>query len=107
LYNLLFALDRILDERAEEGTDILLFSSGHDKAPAQRLAAALRSQGYSVARDIIERDQLASLDYARRMHYRYVLVLNASKEELTLVHTSDGKETCVSRAEIESGQFQI
>jgi ATP phosphoribosyltransferase regulatory subunit len=107
LYNLLFALDRILDVRAEEGTDILLFSSGLDKAPAQRLAAALRDQGHSVARDIIERDQAASFDYARRMHYRYLLVLNASKEELNLIRTSDGKETSVTHAAIESGQFQI
>lgn len=107
LYNLLFALDRILDMRAEEGTDILLFSSGLDKAPAQRLAAALRDQGHSVARDIIERDQAASFDYARRMHYRYLLVLNASKEELNLIRTSDGKETSVTHAAIESGQFQI
>jgi ATP phosphoribosyltransferase regulatory subunit len=107
LYNLLFALDRILDVRAEEGTDILLFSSGLDKAPAQRLAAALRDQGHSVGRDIIERDQAASFDYARRMHYRYLLVLNASKEELNLIRTSDGKETSVTHAAIESGQFQI
>jgi ATP phosphoribosyltransferase regulatory subunit len=107
LYNLLFALDKILDERAEEGTDILLFSSEHDKAPAQRIAAALRNQGYSVARDIIERDQVASLDYARRMHYRYLLVLNASQEELTLIRTMDGKEISVPHSAIESGQFQI
>ncbi len=107
LYNLLFALDRILDERAEEGTDILLFSSKQDKEPAQRLAATLRNQGYSVARDIIERDQTASLDYARRMHYRYLLVCNDSTEELTLIQTSDGKETNVTLASIEAGQFQV
>jgi len=107
LYNLLFALDRTLDERAEEGSDILLFSSVQDKAPAQRLAVTLRNQGYSVARDIIERDQAASLDYARRMHYRYLLVLNASKEGLTLIQTSDGNESSVTHAAIESGQFQI
>jgi ATP phosphoribosyltransferase regulatory subunit len=107
LYNLLFALDRILDERAEEGTDILLFSSERDKEPAQRLAATLRNHGYSVARDIIERDQAASLDYARRMHYRYLLVCNDSAEALTLIHTLDSKETSVTLASIESGQFQI
>jgi len=97
----------VLDERAEEGTDILLFSSGQDKAPAQRLAAALRDQGYSVARDIIERDQATSLDYARRTHYRCLLVLDASKEELTSIRTADGAETRVTCATIESGQFQI
>lgn len=107
LYNLLFALDKELDEHAEEGTDILLFSSGQDKAPAQRLAVTLRNQGYSVARDIIERNQTDSLDYAKRMHYRYLLVLEASQEELTLVRTADGKETRVTQAAIESGQFQI
>jgi ATP phosphoribosyltransferase regulatory subunit len=107
LYNLLFALDKELDERAEEGTDILLFSSGQDKAPAQRLAAALRNQGYSVARDIIERDQAESLDYAKRMHYRYLLVLEASQEEQTLIRTADGETTKVALAAIESGQFKI
>ena len=107
LYNLLFALDKILDERAEEGTDILLFSSGQDKAPAQHLAAVLRSQGYSVARDIIERDQAASLDYARRMHYRYLLVIEPAAEEMILIRTADGENTCVTSAAIESGQFRI
>jgi len=107
LYNLLFALDRVLDERAEEGTDILLFSSGQDKAPAQHLAAVLRKQGYSVARDIIERDQAASLDYARRMHYRYLLVIAPSEEDMILIRTADGENTCVTSAAIESGQFRI
>ncbi len=107
LYNLLFALDRVLDERAEEGTDILLFSSGQDKAPAQHLAAVLRKQGYSVARDIIERDQAASLDYARRMHYRYLLVIDPAGEEMILIRTADGENTCVTSAAIESGQFRI
>jgi ATP phosphoribosyltransferase regulatory subunit len=107
LYNLLFALDRELDERAEEGTDFLLFSSEQDKEPAQRLAATLRNQGFSVARDIIERDQAASLDYAKRMHYRYLLVLEASQEELTLIRTADGESSCVTQDAIESGQFKI
>jgi len=107
LYNLLFALDRNLDERTEEGTDILLFSSEQDKTPAQQLAANLRDQGYSVARDIIERDQAASLDYARRTHYRYLLVLDAPGAELTLIRIADGEKTSVTRAAIESGQFQI
>jgi ATP phosphoribosyltransferase regulatory subunit len=107
LYNLLFALDSKLDDRTGEGTDILLFSPGKDKAPAQRLAATLRSQGLSVARDIIERDQATSLDYAKRMHYRYLLVLEPSQEKQTLISTADGKATTVTHAELESGQFEI
>ncbi len=107
LYNLLFALDKELDQQVKEGTDFLLFSSGKDKSPAQRLAATLREQGYSVARDIIERDQAASLDYARRMHYRCLLVVDSNTEELTLIRTADGEKTCVKRAAIESGEFRI
>jgi ATP phosphoribosyltransferase regulatory subunit len=67
----------------------------------------LRNQGFSVARDIIERDQAASLDYAKRMHYRYLLVLEASQEELTLIRTADGESSCVTQDAIESGQFKI
>ena len=107
LYNLLFALDGMLDERTEEGTDILLFSSEQDKAPAQRLAAVLREQGYSVARDIIGRVEAASLDYARRSHYRYLLVMDSTEEEMILIRTADGENTCVTHAAIESGQFRI
>lgn len=107
LYNLLFALDRKLDARAGEGTDILLFSSEQDKAPAQRLATTLRSQGFSVARDIITRERTASFDYARRMHFRCLLVVDAGNDALTLIRTADGTETRVERSTIESGQFTL
>jgi ATP phosphoribosyltransferase regulatory subunit len=107
LYNLLFALGDNLGDQAGEGTDILLFSPGQDKAPAQRLALVLRSQGYSLARDIIERDLAESLDYARRMHYRYLLVLDAPQEALTLIRIADGQEFKATLAAVESGQFQI
>ena len=107
LYNLLFALNGNLDQHVEEGTNFLLFSSGEDKAPAQRLAALLRNQGYSVARDIIERKQAESLDYARRMHYRFLMVLNPAQEEITIINTSDGQETRTSYKYIESGEFQV
>ena len=107
LYNLLFALNGCLDKRVEEGTDFLIFSSDHDKAPAQRLAALLRSQGYSVARDIIERDQTESLDYARRMHYRYLMVLTPAQQEITILNTTNGQETRTTYAHIESGELQV
>jgi ATP phosphoribosyltransferase regulatory subunit len=107
LYNLLFALDKQLDEQVQEGTDILIFSTGQDKSPAQQLAATLRNQGYSVARDIIERDRNASLDYAKRMHYRYMLIIETAKDEMTLIRTMDGENTRVTRAAIESGEFRV
>ena len=60
-----------------------------------------------MARDIIGRDQAASLDYARRTHYRYLLVIDSAAEEMILIRTADGENTCVTRAAIESGQFRI
>ncbi|MHB8707766.1 MAG: ATP phosphoribosyltransferase regulatory subunit [Desulfuromonadales bacterium] len=107
LVNLLFALDRDLDGRGEDSIDILLFCPGADKAPAQRLAAALRGQGYSVARDIIARDRQASLDYARRMHFRTLLIMNETNDGLTLLHIADGRETPLSLNAVLNGECRL
>jgi ATP phosphoribosyltransferase regulatory subunit len=107
LFNLLFALDRALDGRGEDSIDVLLFCPAEDKAPAQRLAAALRSQGYSVARDIIVRDRQASLDYARRMHFRYLLIMNETNDGLTLVHLADGRETSPCLGAVLAGECRL
>lgn len=107
LYNLLFALDETLEKRSAEGIDFLIFSSAQEKAPAQRLAATLRARGYSVARDIIDRDQAASLDYARRMHYRYLLVLDPAGDNITLFRTADGQTRSIAPEDLAAGLFQI
>lgn len=107
LFNLLFALDRNLDGGGEDSIDVLLFCPAADKAPAQRLAAALRNQGYSVARDIIVRDRAASLDYARRMHFRYLLIMNETNDGLTLVHLADGRETSPSLDAMLNGECRL
>lgn len=107
LFNLLFALDRVLDERGGDSIDILLFCPAEEKAPAQRLAAALRSQGYSVARDIIARDRQASLDYARRMHFRALLIMNATNDGLTLQQTADGREIPLSLDAVLAGECRL
>ncbi len=107
LCDLLFALDRDLGGPDEVGTDILLFCPARDKAPAQRLAAALREQGYSVARDIIARDRQASFDYARRMQFRCLLVMNATNDGLTLQHTADGRELPVNLEAVLNGEFRL
>jgi len=107
LFNLLFALDRALDGRGEDSIDVLLFCPAEDKAPAQRLAAALRSQGYSVARDIIVRDRQASLDYARRMHFRYLLIMNETNDGLTLLHLADGRETTPCLGAVLNGECRL
>jgi ATP phosphoribosyltransferase regulatory subunit len=107
LFNLLFALDHDLDGRSDDSIDILLFCPGEDKAPAQRLAAALRCQGYSVARDIITRDRQASLDYARRMHFRTLLIMNETSDGLTLLHLVDGRETSLSLNAVLNGECRL
>ena len=107
LFNLLFALDRALDGRGEDSIDVLLFCPGEDKAPAQRLAATLRNQGYSVARDIIARDRQASLEYARRMHFRYLLIMSATNDGLTLLHLADGRETSPALGAVLNGECRL
>lgn len=105
LFNLLFALDHELD--GGDSVDFLIFCPGADKAPAQRLAAALRGQGYSVARDIIPRDRQASLDYARRMHFRALLVLNETNDGLTLQQTADGRELTLDLQAVLAGECRL
>lgn len=92
LLNLLFALDRDLDAVAAPSTDVLIFQAGPDKGAAQRAARVLRGRGYSAARDIIQRGLEESLDYARRMNFRFVMVIGEGSEEVLLIRLADGSE---------------
>jgi ATP phosphoribosyltransferase regulatory subunit len=92
LLNLLFALDRQLDKVTGQSSDVLIFQTGSDKQPAQRLARALRERGYSVARDIIPRDLDASIAYALKMNFRYILVSEEKETEIRLLHLADQTE---------------
>lgn len=107
LLNLLFALDKNLESQVDYGSDILLFSAGSDKAPAHRLATVLRKQGYSVARDIITRDRQASLTYARRMHFRNLLIVEQDADNLTLLNTVDGRETTLNMSAVLAGELHL
>ena len=107
LLNLLFALDKNLESQVDYGSDILLFSAGSDKAPAHRLATVLRKQGYSVARDIITRDRQASLTYARRMHFRNLLVVEQDADNLTLLNTVDGRENTLNMSAVLAGELHL
>ncbi|MDT8441952.1 MAG: ATP phosphoribosyltransferase regulatory subunit [Desulfuromonadales bacterium] len=107
LYRLLVALGADIATDRAAGIDILLFASGADKATAQRLAVTLRAQGYSVARDIIRRDRQASLDYARRMQFRHLLILDEQAPRPTLIRTADGEQTEVDLADIENGGLKL
>jgi ATP phosphoribosyltransferase regulatory subunit len=107
LFNLLFALDREPNDRGADSIDILLFCPATDKAPAQRLAAALRNQGYSVARDIIARDRDASIDYARHMHFRNVLIMNETNDGLIQIHLADSQEIPLSLGAVLAGECRL
>lgn len=88
---LLFALDRELDACVQRGSDVLISQSGQDKLSAQKLAIALRNRGYSVARDMVERPRKATLDYARKMHFRHVMWLNKD-DSVELLQLKDGAQ---------------
>lgn len=107
LLNLLFALDRELDVVAVESTDVLIFQAGPDKESAQRAARALRARGYSAARDIIQRGLEESLDYARRMNFRFVMVIGEGYEDILLIRLADGSQRRLSYQTVISENFTL
>jgi len=107
LLNLLFALDRELDAVARPATDLLIFQSGVDKEQAQRIAKTLRGRGISAARDIIPRALEATLDYARLMNYRYVLVLGPPDGDLELIRLADDHRQRLTAAQVLAADFSL
>ena len=107
LLNLLFALDKTLDNQVAFGSDILLFSETADMVPTHRLATALRNQGLSVARDINARDRQESLTYARRMHFRHLLIVHQDATSLTLVNTADAGESPLDMSAALAGELPL
>jgi ATP phosphoribosyltransferase regulatory subunit len=107
LLNLLFALDKNLDEVAAGSTDILIFQAGTDKKQAQRLARALREQGISAARDIIPRDLQATIEYAQKMSFRHLLIITQGGEQATLLRLADRLERTILCREILAGHFTL
>lgn len=70
----------------------LIFNTKEDKSTALSLASALRSHGYSVARDIIRRDFAQSREYARFNGIQYALVIgepDVAEDEVLLVVIAD------------------
>jgi len=105
LLNLLFALDRELDEVTVHRTDVLIFQAGADKEPAQRVARALRERGFSAARDIISRGLEETLDYAHKTDYRFVMIIGDVKEEVLLIGLADGSERRLPYRAVLAGDF--
>jgi len=74
--SLLQALQKRPELEASTTRDFLLFNSRDDRREVLEVAHLLRSQGYTAARDIIRREYDSSLEYARRMNIRCMLVID-------------------------------
>lgn len=107
LLNLLFALDKTLDERVVVGTDVLIFARGAELLPAQKLARGLRQRGFSVARDIIDRPLEDALDYARKTDFRALLAVGGEQDEVRIIRLNDGQERNVPYRELLSKSFKL
>ncbi len=107
------ALLRALEKRqdvAETATrDILLFNLNSDRREALSIAQSLREMGFSTARDIIRRDLPSSLEYARRVKIRWILIVGGGRcadGELCLVSVADGREKILKKAALRHEDFQ-
>jgi len=79
-----FDLERVLAAAetlpAASGPDILLIDFSPDKRAAHRLARLLRDRGMAVARDIIKRDLVGSLAYAKASGIRRAVILGSADQ---------------------------
>ena len=107
LLHLLFALDKVLDQRVVPSCDLLIFSTGENLRTAQQLACKLRNRGYSVARDIINRPQSTALEYARQMNYRFMAVVAGENHDIELISLGDGESRSVSWQQLEQDAFEL
>jgi ATP phosphoribosyltransferase regulatory subunit len=107
LLHLLFALDKSLDRQVDSSTDLLVFASGSHLLPAQRLARKLRQQGYSVARDILPREQDAALEYARLMNFKYMAIVAGEEDDVELICLKDDQSRHVPWQQAIKDGFKI
>ncbi len=107
LLHLLFALDKTLDERVTPATDLLIYAVTDQLRPAQQLAHRLREQGYSVARDILPRTRKQTLEFARKMNYRYLALVSGQEDEVILVRLADDRRQQFSWQEIYQNGLEL
>ncbi len=90
LLNLLQTIERRPELQGCAATDFLLFNTCQDRRNVLKVARQLRSQGYTTARDIIRRDYSQSLEYAKKMNIRCMLVIGDTQEPYQAVRSVDG-----------------
>ncbi|HEX9023222.1 MAG TPA: ATP phosphoribosyltransferase regulatory subunit [Geobacteraceae bacterium] len=100
--NLLQVMERRPDVEASTARDFLLFNRRDDRREALSIARLLRSRGYATARDIIRRDHNSSLEYARRMNIRCMLVIGGEADnDYHAVRIRDGRKVPLTREDLE------
>ncbi len=88
--------------------DFLIFNRKDERRDALEIARQLREQGYSVARDIIRRDLESSLEYARKVGIRQVLVIGGddlADDQLRLLNLATGSELMVMKDALLRGEI--
>lgn len=90
LLNLLQTVERRPELQGCSATDFLLFNTCSDRRNVLQTARRLRSAGYTTARDIIRRDYARSLEYAKKMNIRCMLVIGDDQESYRAVRSLDG-----------------
>jgi len=97
--SLLQALERRPEVEASTARDFLLFNRSEDRREVLETARLLRSLGYTAARDIIRRGYDSSLEYARRMNIRCMLVIGDENEDVgyCAVRIRDGRKVRIGR----------
>jgi ATP phosphoribosyltransferase regulatory subunit len=103
--NLLQTLEHRPELEASTARDFLLFNTCDDRREVLEIATLLRLNGYTTARDIIRRDYDKSLEYARRMNIRCMLVIGEESRGYMAVRTSDGVAVSVDKTRIGKPQL--
>lgn len=62
--------------------DFYIIDTSDNKRRAYKLAKVLREKGYSVARDILDRDYKKSLEFALKEGYKNVILIFENQNEL-------------------------
>lgn len=101
ILNLLQALERQPDVAACAARDFLLFNCCNDRREVLEVARILRAKGFTTARDIIRREYGSSIEYARRMNIRCMLVIGGEPDNdnshYIAVRVADGKRIPVNK----------
>lgn len=103
--NLLQTLEHRPELEASTALDFLLFNTSDDRREALEVATLLRTNGYRTARDIIRRDYEKSLEYARRMNIRYILLVGEVRDGCRVLRVCDGTTVPLDKGMIKEPGF--